>query len=155
METPESIRASLIPEEWVSSIDLSVATFTSHPPKPKEAPDTVLRLHNKSGEVQTQTYSGVSIHGLRIPPRFSPCKTYSERWLNLQDLTCFDFKMFDVANLVANLNGEDGPGGTPSHETLSVSPQGALEFFLSHWTASFRGQRPFQVTWSSGKVQQM
>ena len=38
--------------------------------------------------------------------------------------------MFDVANRVAHLNGEDGPGGTPSHETLSVSPQGALEIFL-------------------------
>ena len=41
--------------------------------------------------------------------------------------TCFDCKMFDVANWVACLNGEDGPGGTPSHEALSVSPQGALE----------------------------
>ena len=35
--------------------------------------------------------------------------------------------MFDVANYVAGLNGENGPGGMPSHETLSVSPQGALE----------------------------
>ena len=35
--------------------------------------------------------------------------------------------MFDVANWVACLNGENGPGGTPSHDALSVSPQGALE----------------------------
>ena len=35
--------------------------------------------------------------------------------------------MFDVANWVACLNGENGPGGTPSNEALSVSPQGALE----------------------------
>ena len=35
--------------------------------------------------------------------------------------------MFDFANWFARLNGEDGPGGTPSHEALSVSPQGALE----------------------------
>ena len=41
--------------------------------------------------------------------------------------TCFDCKMFDVANWVACLNGENGPGGTPSHKALSVSPQGALE----------------------------
>ena len=41
--------------------------------------------------------------------------------------TCFDFKMFDVANWVACLNGENAPGGTPSREALSVSPQGALE----------------------------
>ena len=30
--------------------------------------------------------------------------------------TCFDCKMFDVANWVACLNGENGPGGTPSHQ---------------------------------------
>ena len=36
-------------------------------------------------------------------------------------------KMFDVANWVARLNGEDGPRGLPSHETLSMAPQGALE----------------------------
>ena len=41
--------------------------------------------------------------------------------------TCLDCKMFDVANWVACLNRENGPGGTPSHEALSVSPQGALE----------------------------
>ena len=40
---------------------------------------------------------------------------------------CFDCKMFDVANWVAHLNGQNGPGGTPSPEALPVSPQGALE----------------------------
>ena len=59
-------------------------------------------------------------------------KPTQERWLKLQDSrtqvkTCFDCKMFDVANWVACLNEENGPGGTPSHEALSVSPQGALE----------------------------
>ena len=44
--------------------------------------------------------------------------------------TCFDCKMFDVSNWVASLNGEDGPGGTPSHEALSVSSQGALDISL-------------------------
>ena len=44
--------------------------------------------------------------------------------------------MFDVANWVACLNGEDGPGGTPSHEALSVSSQGALEI------SSVTGQPP-------------
>ena len=50
--------------------------------------------------------------------------------------TCFDCKMFDVANWVACLNGENGPGGTPSHKALSVSPQGALEI------SSVAGQPP-------------
>ena len=44
-----------------------------------------------------------------------------------QSKTCFDCKMFDVANWVACLNRQNGPGGTPSHDALSVSPQGALE----------------------------
>ena len=48
----------------------------------------------------------------------------------------FFCKMFDVANWVACLNGENGPGGTPSHEALSVSSQGALEI------SSVAGQPP-------------
>ena len=39
---------------------------------------------------------------------------------------CFDCKIFDVANWVACLNGEDGPGGMPSRGALSVSSLGAL-----------------------------
>ena len=35
--------------------------------------------------------------------------------------------MFDVANWLACLNGENGPARMPSHEALSASPQGALE----------------------------
>ena len=59
-------------------------------------------------------------------------KPTQEAWLKLQYLILrlrskHDCKMFDVANWVACLNGENGPGGTPSHEALLVSPQGALE----------------------------
>ena len=68
------------------------------------------------------------------PSRFSPCKTHSRDMAQTSRFdpvthvkTCFDCKMFDVANLVASLNGADGPGGRPSHEALSVSSQGALE----------------------------
>ena len=42
--------------------------------------------------------------------------------------TCFDCKMFDVSNWVAHLNGEDSPGGTPSHETFSVHLKEHWEF---------------------------
>ena len=41
-------------------------------------------------------------------------KPTQERWLKLQDL-------------IIRLNGENGPGGMPSHKALPVSPQGALE----------------------------
>ena len=97
-------------------------------------PNPVLGVDNKSGKIRTETYSGVFVRGLRIPSRFSPCKTHSTEMAQTsgfdpttQVKTCFDCKMFDVANWVANLNGENGPGGTPSHEALSVSSQGALE----------------------------
>ena len=53
--------------------------------------------------------------------------------------TCSDCKIFDVANWVAHLKGEDGPGGMPSHEALSVSPHGALEI------SSVAGQPPSLV----------
>ena len=91
-------------------------------------------MDNKSGKIRTKTYSGVFICGLRIPSRFSPCKTHSREMAQTsgfdyttQVKTCFDCKMFDVANWVACLNGEKGPGETPSHEALSVSSQAALE----------------------------
>ena len=78
-----------------------------------------------------------------LPSRFSPCKTHSREMAytsgfdpTTQVKACFDCKMFDVANSVACLNGEDGPGGTPSHEALSVSSQGALEI------SSVAGQPP-------------
>ena len=97
-------------------------------------PDSILRVDNKSVEIRTKTCSSVFIHGLRIPSRFSSCKTHSREMAQTsgfdptsQVKTCFDCKMFDVANWVARLNGENGPGVTPSHEDLSVSPQGALE----------------------------
>ena len=97
-------------------------------------PDTVLRVDNKSGEIRTKTHSGVFVCGLRIPSRFSPCKTHSRQMAQTSVFdpttkvkTCFDGKMFDVANWVACLNRENGPGGTPSHEALPVSSQGALE----------------------------
>ena len=207
METPESIRTSLVPGEWVSSIDLSdaylhipiqpnssqVFQFTSlhfelatAPPPPglyddrkgSEAhgplqrtqtspipgrladqvpvsgrspsehsgsgrPNPVLGVDNKSGKIRTDSCSGDFVHGLRIPSRFSPCKTHSREMAQTsgfdpttQVKTCFDCKMFDVANWVACLNGEDGPGGTPSHEALLVSSQGALEI------SSVTGQSP-------------
>ena len=99
-------------------------------------PNSVLGVDNKSGKIRTETYSGVFVRGLRIPPRFSPCKTHSREMAQTsgfdpttQVKTCFDCKMFDVSNWVASLNGENGPGGTPSHEALSVSSQGALEIY--------------------------
>ena len=91
-------------------------------------------MDNKSGDILTKTYSGVFVRGLRIPPRFSPCKTHSRQMAETSGFdpttevkTCFGCKMFDVANWVACLNGENGPGVTPSHEALSVSPQGVQE----------------------------
>ena len=100
-------------------------------------------MDNKSGKIRTKANSGVFVRGLRIPSRFSPCKTHSREMAQTsgfnpmtQVKTCFDCKMFDVANWVACLNREDGPGGTPSHEALSVSSQGALEI------SSVAGQPP-------------
>ena len=107
-------------------------------------PDPVLGVDNKSGKIRTETYSGVFVRGLRVPSRFSPCKTHSREMAQTpgfdptsQVKTCFDCKMFDVSNWVASLNGGNGPGGTPSHEALSVSSQGALEI------SSVAGQPPF------------
>ena len=136
------IKDALIPGEWV------LPTFTSHPTKLREEPDTVLRVDNKS-EVQNQTYLGVSVHRLQLPPRFSPSNPLGEMAQSSgfhpthKVKTCSDCKMFDVVNWVAHLNGEDGPGGMPSHESFTSRSTGD---FLNRGTSSSLGQRPFQLT---------
>ena len=101
-------------------------------------PNPVLGVDNKSGEIRTKTHLGVFVRGLRIPSRFSPCKTHSRQMAQASgfDPTTQVKRCFDVANWVACLNRENGPGGTPSHEALSVSSQGALEI------SSVAGQPP-------------
>ena len=132
---------SPIPERLADQVPVSGRSPSEHSGSGR--PNPVLGLDNKSGKIRTETYSGVLVRGLRIPSRFSPCKTHSREMAQTsgfdpttQVKTCFDCKMFDVANWVACLNGEDGPGGTPSHEALSVSSQGALEI------SSVAGQPP-------------
>ena len=57
----------------------------------------------------------VFVRGLRIPSRFSPCKTHSREMAQTSGFdpttkvkTCFDCKIFDVANWVSCLNRENG-----------------------------------------------
>ena len=93
----------------------------------------VLGMDHQSGEIRTESHSGVFARGLRVPPGFSPCKTHSREMAQTsgfyptsQVKTCFDCKMFDVSNWVASLNGENGPRGTTLHE--------AFQFYLKeHW----------------------
>ena len=132
---------SPIPGRLADQVPVSGGSTSEHSGSSRT--DSVLGVDNKSGKIRTETYSGVFVRGLRIPPRFSPCKTHSREMAQTsgfdpttQVKTCFDCKMFDVSNWVASLNGENGPGGTPSHEALSVSPQGALEI------SSVAGQPP-------------
>ena len=134
-------QSSPIPGRLADQVPVSGGNPSEHSGSGR--PNSVLGVDNKSGKIRTETYSGVFVHGLQIPSRFSPCKTHSREMAQTpgfdpktQVKTCFNCKMFDVANWVACLNGENGPGGTPSHETLSVSSQGALEI------SSVAGQPP-------------
>ena len=134
-------QTSPIPGRLADEVPVSGGSPSEHSGSGR--PNPVLGLDNKSGEIRTKTNSGVFVRGLRMPSRFSPCKTHSREMAQTsgfdpttQVKTCFDCKMFDVANWVACLNRENGPGGTPSHEALSVSSQGALEI------SSVTGQPP-------------
>ena len=134
-------QTSPIPGRLADQVPVSGGSPSEHSGSGR--PNLVLGLDNKSGKIRTETYSGVFVRGLRIPSRFSPCKTHSREMTQTsgfdpasQVKTCFDCKMFDVANWVACLNRENGPGRTPSHEALSVSSQGALEI------SSVAGQPP-------------
>ena len=134
-------QTSLIPGRLADQVPVSGVSPTEHSGSGRSNP--ILGVDHKSGKVRTKTYSGVFVLGLRIPSRFSPCKTHSREMAQTsgfdpttQVKTCFDCKMFDVANWVSCLNGEDDPGGTPSHEALSVSSRGALDI------SSVAGQPP-------------
>ena len=132
-------QTSPIPGRLTDQVPVSGGSPSEHSDSGR--PNAVLGVDNKSGEVRTKTKSGVFVCGLRIPSRFSPCKIHSREMAQTsgfdpQVKTCFDCKMFNVANWVACLNGQNGPGGTPSHEALSVLPQGALEI------SSVAGQPP-------------
>ena len=83
--------------------------------------------------------------GYEYHPYSALVKPTQERWLKLQDLI-LRFKPRHVLTarcLMSQIgkffNGENGPGGTPSHEALSVSPQGELEI------SSVTGQPPSLV----------
>ena len=65
METPESIRASLIPGEWVSSIDLSDA-YHPHSPKFKDVPRVLSQV------------SGVPIHLSSLRPSHGSTGLYND-----------------------------------------------------------------------------
>ena len=134
-------QTSPIPGRLADQVPVSGGSPSEHSGSGR--PNPVLGMDNKSAEIRTKTNSGVFVRGLRIPSRFSPCKTHSREMAQssgfdpmTQVKTCFDCKMFDVANWVACLNEENGPRGTPSHEALSVSSQGALEI------SSVAGQSP-------------
>ena len=127
-------QTSPIPGRLADQVPVSGGSPTEYSGSGRSNP--VLGVDHKSGKVRTETYSGVFVCGLRIPSRFSVCKTHSREMAQTsgfdpttQVKTCFDCKMIDVANWVACLNGENNPGGMPSHEALSVSPQGTLEIF--------------------------
>ena len=74
-------------------------------------PDSVLRVDNKSGDVRTKANSGVFLCGLRIPSRFSPCKTHSREMAQTsgfdptsQVKTCFDCKiLMSLIGLLASM----------------------------------------------------
>ena len=78
-------------------------------------PQAVVNLTQSLGWIINQEKSElkptrVFVRGLRIPSRFSPCKTHSREMAQTsgfdpasQVKTCFDCKMFDVGNWVACL----------------------------------------------------
>ena len=121
-----------IPGRLADQVSVAGGSHSEHSGGGRSNP--ILGMDHQSGQIRTESHSGVFVRGLRVSPGFSPCKTHSREMAQTsgfyptpQVKTYFDCKMFDVTNWVASLNGENGPGGTAPYEALSVSPQGALE----------------------------
>ena len=129
-----------IPGRLADQVSVAGGSPSEHSGSGRSNP--VLGMDHQSMK-STESHLGFFIRGLRVPPGFSPCKTHSREMAQtsgfdprLKSKHVFDCKMFDVSNWVASLNGENGPRGTTSPETLSVSPQGAQEI------SSTTGQPP-------------
>ena len=134
-------QTSSIPGQLGDQVSVSGGSSSEHSGSGRSNP--VLGVYHNSGKVRTESYSGVFVRGLQVPPRFSPSKTHSREMAQtsgfdptMQVKTCFDCKMFYVSNWVASLNGDNSPTGTTPHEALPVSLQGALEI------SSVTGQPP-------------
>ena len=135
METPESIRASLIPGECVASIDLSntYLHIPIHPNSRKYLTQSLGSIINQE-QSELKPIQAFLFMGYKYHLDSALIKPIQERWLKFQDsILCLKSKhvltarclmlltgllackMFNVANWVACLNGEDGPRATPSH----------------------------------------
>ena len=105
-------------------------TFSFPSSKLKEVLDIVLRVDNKSREVQPQPTQvfGYDFHlDLALVNPLRQMALFSRFDPTLKVKHVFDFRMFDVFVWVACLNGKNGPGGTPSLEV-------PLQFHLKeHW----------------------
>ena len=67
-------QTSSIPGRLADQVPVSGRSPSEH--SGGSRPNPVLGVDNKPGKIRTETYSGVFVHGLRIPSRFSPCKTH-------------------------------------------------------------------------------
>ena len=143
-------QTSPIPGRLADQVPVSGGSTNEHSDSGR--PNPVLGLDNKSGKIRTETYSGVFVHGLRIPSRSSPCKTHSTEMLKLQDLILrLKSRHVLTARCLMSLIGL-------LTSTEKMVPEGCLHMrpfqftsrstgdILSHWTASFLGQKLLQLT---------
>ena len=77
-------QTSPIPGRLADQVPVSGGSPSEHSGSGR--PNPVLGVDHKSGKIRTKTHAGVFVRGLRIPSRFSPCKTPSGEMLKLQDL---------------------------------------------------------------------
>ena len=71
----EGTQTSPIPGRLADQVPFSGRSPSEHAGSGR--PNPVLGVDNKSGKIRTKAKSGVFVRGLRIPSRFSPCKTHS------------------------------------------------------------------------------
>ena len=128
----QKTQTSSIPGQLADQVPVSGGSSSKQTGSDRSNP--VLGVDHKPAKIRTESYSGVFVHGLQVPPRFSPCKTHSRE---IAQVKTFDCKMFDVSNWVSSLNGENGQGGTPSHEALLCFISKSTGDILSRWPASF------------------
>ena len=131
-------QASPIPGRLADQVPVSGGTPSEHSGSGR--PNPVFGVDHKS-ELKKSELKPTQVFfvcGLRIPSRFSPCKTHSREMAQLQDLILrLKSKRVLTARCLMSLIGLlASTEKTASHEALLVSSQGALEI------SSVAGQPP-------------
>ena len=152
-------QTSPIPGRLVDQVPVSGRSPSEHSGSGRPNPVLGVEKNQEKSELKpTQVFSFV---GYEYHLDSALVKPTQERWLKLQDLILrLNSKRVLTTRCLMSLLGllasteKMVPGGRLHMRPFSFTTRSTGDA-LSHWTATFLGQKPFQHTYSGGRIAQM